>query len=292
MPLKTATFVLGIFLLIASTKVAFASDDKCDRHQVLAYAAQFHRIADKIEGNSGYFSRQDAITFYMSHMRTIEYGDRCLAHQEAGIVRSKLNTLMLDATIRFADISQIVNPETAISPKANTYFVMKYAPAIRDDINAPAFVRSWAKKAIFDSCLQAVDAEYASVAQDLCRRASELHVRPAAAPLPRGHEPCGYVDFNVVGEPWQDGDATNERVTATVHLNGSTERTSTFPYYWKYDNGERDDPWSQTNVENRDFAVRLHFPPPNTDTSSYPHLIKYILNHTRPDGTTMLNPCE
>jgi hypothetical protein len=103
--------------------------------------------------------------------------------------------------------------------------------------------------------------------------------------------PCGEVVFNVRGTPeYRDGSAS-ERVTATVSFPDGHTETDTFPYAWTYANGERDDPWSSTNLANKDFDIPLVFPPPGTDTSTFPPLIRYILDHTRSNGTTVLEPC-
>jgi len=103
--------------------------------------------------------------------------------------------------------------------------------------------------------------------------------------------PCGDVIFNVRGAPEYRNGAATERVTATVQFPDGHVETDTFPYTWTYQNGERDDPWSSTNLSNHNLDIPLIFPPPGTDTSSFPPLIKYILEHTRPDGTTLFEPC-
>jgi hypothetical protein len=103
--------------------------------------------------------------------------------------------------------------------------------------------------------------------------------------------PCGEVIFNVRGAPDYRSGAASERITATVQFPDGHTETDTFPYAWTYENGERDDPWSATNLAKRNFDIPLIFPPPGTDTSGYPPLIKYILDHTRPNGTTVLEPC-
>lgn len=103
--------------------------------------------------------------------------------------------------------------------------------------------------------------------------------------------PCGEVVFNVRGAPqYRDGAAT-ERITATVQFPDGHTETDTFPYSWTYEHGERDDPWSSTNLAKQNVDIPLLFPPPGADTSAYPPLIKYILDHTRTNGTTVLEPC-
>jgi len=103
--------------------------------------------------------------------------------------------------------------------------------------------------------------------------------------------PCGEVLFNVRGAPAYHNGAATERITATVQFPDGHTETDTFPYTWTYQDGERDDPWSSTNLANHNLQVRLIFPPPGTDTTSFPPLIKYILDHSRANGTTVLEDC-
>ncbi len=110
--------------------------------------------------------------------------------------------------------------------------------------------------------------------------------------------PCGDVFFLPVGEAQRNGSAIAERVKLEVHFPDGHVEQDQFPYRWVYQNGERDDPWSQTNVmkerniPDKDLPpVYLVFPPPGTDTSSYSPLVNYIIAHTRPDGSTVLLPC-
>jgi hypothetical protein len=102
--------------------------------------------------------------------------------------------------------------------------------------------------------------------------------------------PCGEVIFNVRGAPEYHDGAASERVSATVQFPDGHTETDTFPYRWTYAYGERDDPWSATNLKHNE-DVLLVMPPPGTDTSTFPPLIKYILDHTRPNGTTVLESC-
>lgn len=104
--------------------------------------------------------------------------------------------------------------------------------------------------------------------------------------------PCGEVDFVPTGAPdysRKNGSAA-ERIRATVRFPDGHQESDMFPYQWVYQNGEQDDPWSNTNLK-RQVEIPLIFPPPGSDTSAYPPIIKYILDHTRPDGTTVLSDC-
>jgi hypothetical protein len=44
-------------------------------------------------------------------------------------------------------------------------------------------------------------------------------------------------------------------------------------------------------VRNPNFPARAQPAPPGADTSRYPEVIRYILDHTRSDGTTVLQEC-
>ena len=63
-----------------------------------------------------------------------------------------------------------------------------------------------------------------------------------------------------------------------------------FPYRWAYVNST-DDPWSALNIPNVNFITRVQQPPPGTNVSRYSETIRYILDHTRSDGTTILQEC-
>jgi hypothetical protein len=44
-------------------------------------------------------------------------------------------------------------------------------------------------------------------------------------------------------------------------------------------------------LPNPNFITRVQLPPAGTNTSRYSDLIRYILDHTRSDGTTILQEC-
>jgi hypothetical protein len=103
--------------------------------------------------------------------------------------------------------------------------------------------------------------------------------------------PCGEVEFNVHAPPQYRNGVASERVTATVRFPDGHVESTVFPYLWIYENGEHDDPWSATNLAKKDLQIPLVFPPSGTDTATLPPLIVYILDHTKPDGTTILQTC-
>jgi hypothetical protein len=107
---------------------------------------------------------------------------------------------------------------------------------------------------------------------------------------PDASKPCGEVDLMPYETPTYRGVITFERVRATVHFSDGRTNVAEFPYAWVYAN-EADDPWSQRNIRNLHFITRAKLPPSGTNEEQYPDLIRYILDHTRPDGTTVLQAC-
>jgi hypothetical protein len=102
--------------------------------------------------------------------------------------------------------------------------------------------------------------------------------------------PCGEVDFIPFQAPDHSGSITYEHVLATVTFPDGHKQSAEFPYRWAYAS-PADDPWSAVNLPNPNFATRLQPPPADTDVSRYSETIRYIINHTRPDGTTVLQDC-
>jgi hypothetical protein len=103
--------------------------------------------------------------------------------------------------------------------------------------------------------------------------------------------PCGVPEFLPTDPPRYVNGTAYEKVRARVTFRDGHTESVVFPYPWIYPNGEQTDPWSQTNLRKGDFDVMLQQPPPGADTSSYPMLLRYILAHTGPDGTTNLVDC-
>ena len=103
--------------------------------------------------------------------------------------------------------------------------------------------------------------------------------------------PCGIVEFRPTAAPRYSNGTAYEPVQATVSFPDGHTESARFPYPWIYPNGEQTDPWSDTNLKNPNFVTTLHFPPPGTDMSTFPDLIKYIIKHTDPGGYTDLPDC-
>ena len=100
------------------------------------------------------------------------------------------------------------------------------------------------------------------------------------------------VSFRPNGPPsLLNGVIWSETVVASVRFaDGHTEQ-AVFPYPWVYQDGERNDPWSDTNLRRRDFDVRVIMPPVGSDRTTFPPLVRYILDRTTPGGYTTLTGC-
>jgi hypothetical protein len=104
-------------------------------------------------------------------------------------------------------------------------------------------------------------------------------------------QPCGDVEFIPDDAPRYRGSTAVETIRATVRFPDGHTEAAEFPYPWIYPDAADTDPWSARNIANPDFPARAQLPPPGADSSRFPELIRYILNHTRPDGTTVLQDC-
>jgi hypothetical protein len=102
--------------------------------------------------------------------------------------------------------------------------------------------------------------------------------------------PCGSVDLIPFQSPDHAGSTTFEHVRATVTFPDGHSESEEFPYRWSYtDPGA--DPWSARNMPNANFITHVQLPPPGANESRFPEVIRYILDHTREDGTTILQEC-
>jgi len=102
--------------------------------------------------------------------------------------------------------------------------------------------------------------------------------------------PCGSVDLIPFQAPDHSGSITYEHVRATVTFPDGHTESNEFPYRWAYAD-PANDPWSRQNLPDANFVTRVQLPAPGTDTHRFPDVIRYILDHTRPDGTTVLQEC-
>jgi len=103
--------------------------------------------------------------------------------------------------------------------------------------------------------------------------------------------PCGAVDFIPREAPRIVNGTSYEEITATVHFPDGHAESSDFPYPWVYPDADVTDPWSSANLRRANLTVRAQLPPPDADTHRYPDVIRYILDHTRSNGSTVLQEC-
>ncbi len=103
--------------------------------------------------------------------------------------------------------------------------------------------------------------------------------------------PCGAVDFIPDQAPRRAGGTAYETIRATVHFPDGHTASDVFPYVWVYPDATDTDPWSPRNLRDPDFPARAQLPPPGADLRRYPAVIRYIIEHTRADGTTVLQEC-
>jgi hypothetical protein len=102
--------------------------------------------------------------------------------------------------------------------------------------------------------------------------------------------PCGSVDLIPFEAPTHSGALTFEHVRATVTFPDGHSQSEEFPYPFGYADPDAD-PWSPRNMPNPDFVTRVQLPPPGANIGRYAEVIRYILDHTRSDGTTILQEC-
>jgi hypothetical protein len=102
--------------------------------------------------------------------------------------------------------------------------------------------------------------------------------------------PCGRVDLIPFRSPDHSGSSTFEHISATVTFPDGHKESDEFPYRWSYADAAAD-PWSPRNMSDDNFITHVQLPPPGAGVSSFPEVIRYILDHTREDGTTILQEC-
>jgi hypothetical protein len=103
--------------------------------------------------------------------------------------------------------------------------------------------------------------------------------------------PCGALDFRPIRAPRHVGSTIEETIAVPLTFADGHSEIAIFPYVWVYRDGERTDPWSNTNLRQRDFAVALQLPPRGTDTSAFPALIRFVLDHTDRNGYARMPNC-
>ena len=106
-----------------------------------------------------------------------------------------------------------------------------------------------------------------------------------------GSEPCGAVYFTDLRGSRYD-DKTGEfmvDVRISVTFSDGRRESVILDYPFSYAN-EAADPWSPRNRIIPSFPTTMQTPPPNL-AKTEPPLVRYVLAHSTPQGTTLLPPC-
>ena len=102
---------------------------------------------------------------------------------------------------------------------------------------------------------------------------------------PAASEPCGYVDFIPYDQPTIDSSTGRvwEHISMTVRFPDGTAQSIDLDYPWFYASSSAD-PFRITTAK----TALFQFPPSG---QSEPELVQYVMDHTRPGGTTKLKNC-
>jgi hypothetical protein len=99
------------------------------------------------------------------------------------------------------------------------------------------------------------------------------------------------VEFIPSEPPRIVGNTSYETIQTTVHFPDGHTESEDFPYPWVYADYMDTDPWSPINVRKTNLVVFAQLPPPGADVQRYPEIVRYVLDHTKPNGGTVLAPC-
>ncbi len=75
----------------------------------------------------------------------------------------------------------------------------------------------------------------------------------------------------------------------SVHFADGSAETMLLDYPWYYPS-EAANPWSDRNAADPTFPTRFQ-PPPEQKAAGEPQLVKYVMEHSTPDGATLLSDC-
>jgi hypothetical protein len=106
-----------------------------------------------------------------------------------------------------------------------------------------------------------------------------------------GTMPCGFVTFS---DPHGSQFDSRTRgfwvdIRMSVHLADGSSQSMILDYPWYYPS-EAANPWSDRNVRDPNFPTRFQ-PPPTDKIAEEPQLVKYVIEHSTPEGVTLLNDC-
>jgi hypothetical protein len=106
-----------------------------------------------------------------------------------------------------------------------------------------------------------------------------------------GTPPCGYVTFS---DP--HGSHFDSRthgfyvdIRMSVHFADGSAQSMLLDYPWYYPS-EAANPWSDRNVRDPNFPTRFQSPP-TEKLAGEPELVRYVMEHSTSDGSTLLGDC-
>ena len=75
----------------------------------------------------------------------------------------------------------------------------------------------------------------------------------------------------------------------SVHFADGSMQALLLDYPWYYPT-EAANPWSDQNLRDPNFPTRFQ-PPPGERRAAEPPLVQYVIEHSTPDGMTVLREC-
>lgn len=106
---------------------------------------------------------------------------------------------------------------------------------------------------------------------------------------PAAHEPCGYVDFEPNEADARVDQATGrvwEYISILVHFPDGSDQTVPLDYPFYYAS-QANDPFLPGHAN---IPATFQFPPA-AQRDNEPPLVQYVMQHTTPDGYTLLHEC-
>lgn len=106
-----------------------------------------------------------------------------------------------------------------------------------------------------------------------------------------GPQPCGFVTFS---DPHGSHFDRQTRgfwvdIRMSVHFADGSSQSMMLDYPWYYPS-EAANPWSDENLRDPNFPTRFQAPPA-AKLDVEPDLVKYVAQHSTPDGMTLLRNC-
>jgi len=106
-----------------------------------------------------------------------------------------------------------------------------------------------------------------------------------------GEQPCGVVTFSDPHgsryDPKTGGFYVDIRLSVDFPDGHAESVLLDYPFYYAT---ASENPWSEQNLADPDFPTRFQTPPPAL-AAQEPPLVRYVIAHSNPNGTTMLQEC-